>query len=58
MRVDAECSCGAKLTVGFEASKPFRLSDEHATADKLLEQFRRDHKVCRLSKAATEGAVT
>ena len=58
MRVDVKCSCGATLTVGFEASRPYRPSEEHRVAEKLLEQFRRDHKTCREPKPDTEGAVT
>lgn len=52
MRVDVECGCGAKLTVAYDAGRTYSTeSREAAAAAKLLEQFRRDHKLCR--KVAT-----
>ena len=54
MRVDLECGCGAKLTVAYDVGRPYSTpSTEAVAAGKLLEQFRRDHKTCRISKAAT-----
>lgn len=49
MRVDLECSCGAKLGIGYEVPKWSSPSSapEVQKAEKLIEQFRRDHKECR-----------
>lgn len=49
MRVETECSCGAKLSVEFE-KKSYGLPTEAQVADKLLAEFRRDHKACRAPK--------
>jgi hypothetical protein len=59
MRVDVECCCGARIGVGYEASSPYRSRPEQEAAERLLEQFRRDHKTCRINAAAvaaTKGA--
>lgn len=54
MKVESECSCGAKLAVEFNFAPRYPPSAEENQAQKLIEQFRRDHKVCRISAAAKE----
>lgn len=53
MRVETECSCGAKLAVEYEDSSIARTTGAQQRADELLEKFRRDHKLCRVAKAAS-----
>ena len=54
MRVDVKCSCGAEITVAYEAARNSYRSEESG-AQKLLEQFRRDHKQCRVVAMTKEG---
>ena len=52
------CSCGANLVVEVEHGGSMLRSErlmEEQRADRLLEQFRRDHKLCRINAAAKEA---
>lgn len=59
MKVETECSCGATLLVEWrdDATRlnSNRLAIE-ARSDRLLAEFRRDHKLCRVSAAAKEAS--
>ena len=54
MRVDLECSCGAKLTVAYDEGRPYSTNMRGAARAKaLIDQFRKDHKGCFAPKAAS-----
>lgn len=69
MRVRTECSCGANLAVSYteteRRSTAYAPDKAEARAEKLLGEFRRDHKNCRAANTIktmrarpAEGAVT
>lgn len=48
------CSCGATLLVEWGDDTRAMLAQDAARAQTLLDQFRRDHKTCRIVMAAKE----
>ena len=57
MKIQTECSCGAKLALETDAGALHSRATIDATrADKLLENFRRDHKLC-VAKAKPRRAL-
>lgn len=54
MKVKAKCSCGAALSVEYDTAV-HRMMLDAQRADELLDKFRRDHRPCRISRAAKEA---
>ena len=48
MKISTECSCGAKLEIATSEGAIYSTRNaEAAEGQRLVEQFRRDHKPCR-----------
>lgn len=57
VRIDMECSCGAKLTISYGDERSYgRISQESQRAIALVDQFRKDHKPCRTAQPPRESA--